>query len=396
MSLVFEKKFDGPGLHAFIIGISDYKHLPLKGEPIPPIGDTYGMFKLSSPALSALNVLKFLEKPPKGVKLFRPLKSCHLLVAPSEIERGNPDRFDNHNTVDHLPNWDNFFKDGINWRSQAEKDEEGQTFFYFSGHGVAFTSTDAALILQNFNSDPNLPPFNDAVSVDNIRNFMFGSNAKPKIAKTQHYFIDACRVSPDPNNNPRKQLTIEPPGRKFATIDLKKRERDLRNKTTVFATVTGDEAEAKPGECTLFSERLLQALAYGADKRRISGRTGWFVDGQALNRVFQEPVEDQFIDPVTERNGDPITELDNAPKATIKITIDPPDACELGRVSLSGHEKEFNWPTPINPHPHRFSAPAGDYEFRVDFSPEDGFACHKEIPRIEWPSVDLTAKILEI
>jgi hypothetical protein len=76
----------GPGLHAFIVGISNYRFLPAETEPVRPGGSTLGLRKLSSAALSAYAFYNWLKDHSDNLSV--PLRSCRLLVAPSPSEAG--------------------------------------------------------------------------------------------------------------------------------------------------------------------------------------------------------------------------------------------------------------------------------------------------------------------
>src|SRR4051794_7923455 len=84
-----------PGVHALIVGISEYDNLP----GIDSGGDPeFQMKRLASPALSAFRFHSWLMQRDAAGKLVAPLKTCRILVAPSALERqAEP-------TIDSIPN----------------------------------------------------------------------------------------------------------------------------------------------------------------------------------------------------------------------------------------------------------------------------------------------------
>ena len=129
------------GLQAFIIGVSSYPHLP--GASAARTKFDFGMQQLASPALELLN----------------------FLTAAAE------------------------------WQSDAAADTRNICLFYFSGHGVQRKSSDSVLLLEDF-GDHRGGMLRNAVDLDTIFHGMAHSSEQPKIAKTQLYFVDACRVEP--------------------------------------------------------------------------------------------------------------------------------------------------------------------------------------------------------
>ena len=78
MGLVVNNNVAGAGVHALIVGVSDYLNLPDAGDH-DPSDETWNLNKLSSPALSAFKIFEFLTTV--GLRL--PLKTVRLLLSPS-------------------------------------------------------------------------------------------------------------------------------------------------------------------------------------------------------------------------------------------------------------------------------------------------------------------------
>lgn len=76
-----------PGLHALVVGISAYQHLPEhEGSAEHEGRRTYGLAQLRSAATAACKFVEFLHQLPYGVRLTRPLKTCRLLLSPHPDE----------------------------------------------------------------------------------------------------------------------------------------------------------------------------------------------------------------------------------------------------------------------------------------------------------------------
>lgn len=120
----------GPGIHALVVGVSDYTYLPAPEDP--PVDESWNFVKLSSPALSAFRIYQWLVKNKDNLPL--PLKSIRLLVAPSAAEQGADADLKNLQAV--VPTWDAFHDAVWAWREDAGKNPQDITFFYFAGHGL--------------------------------------------------------------------------------------------------------------------------------------------------------------------------------------------------------------------------------------------------------------------
>src|SRR4051812_47819343 len=87
------------GIHALIIGVSDYTYLPGDDDPAEG-GSKLGMKKLKTPALGAFRFLQWLQKADAAVghnaqvRLIHPLVSCDVMLAASPEERAIPDLSD--------------------------------------------------------------------------------------------------------------------------------------------------------------------------------------------------------------------------------------------------------------------------------------------------------------
>src|SRR5205823_5326133 len=127
MSLVLDNRAGlagKPGLHALIVGVSGYPHLPVPGAGAPP-AEAFGMYQLSSTSLAAYRVYRWLLDEAQGLPV--PLATCRLLLSPSADElaaEGHLAGLGSASTVD------NFLVDAAGWRTDASSSDDNMTLFY--------------------------------------------------------------------------------------------------------------------------------------------------------------------------------------------------------------------------------------------------------------------------
>ena len=87
MSLLFDKRAEiganSPGVHALIIGVSQY---PFLDGGATPVAEPWGLGQLTSAAASAHAVFEWL----KTAKMSAPLATCRVLLSPSAAANEAP------------------------------------------------------------------------------------------------------------------------------------------------------------------------------------------------------------------------------------------------------------------------------------------------------------------
>src|SRR5688572_12244185 len=150
MTKIFQRTVKGRGLHALIVGVSSYSHLP--GGDRATTTNAFGMEQLTSTSLSAWKVYQWLLDHKD--RLAAPLASVRLLLSPSQRELDNALKdIPNIATIDRATRA-NFDREAKNWRKAAEKNEDDYTFFYFAGHGVQRSTPNDAVMLMEDYGDP--------------------------------------------------------------------------------------------------------------------------------------------------------------------------------------------------------------------------------------------------
>lgn len=266
------------GVHAFIVGISDYTHLP--GLNDPDRSATFNLRKLTSPATSAYRFYEWVKS--SDGRLRRPLATCHLLLAPSPGElAAMPDmaNFVGATTSD-------FVREVRQWRRLCGDNADSQAIFYFCGHGVQVHNQDAVLLLQDF-GDPNSALENSCVRFSNLfegmaPHMLQGGEDFSEIAREQIYFVDACREKPELLTGLRAFPGISA----FSSVLPSE---DTRDAPVFFSTIPGEQAFGAVGQISIFTSALLEALGKACDAaiEDENGSLQWPVNARFLHKVLK-------------------------------------------------------------------------------------------------------------
>ena len=265
------KTVQEPGIHALIVGVSNYVNLPDHDDP--PRKEKWLLNQLTSPALSALKIFDFLQQNP----LRLPIKTIRLLLAPSLVEvRAEPRLL----TVTSIrPNQETFKQFARSWRDDANTNPDDMTIFYFAGHGVQ-RGDDGVLLLEDFRPDSDLP-LDGSCEIGNIRGGMGRTAGFANIAMTQFYFVDACRTQEETLKN-----FLDPKSPPVFGVQLTGPER--RVTPTMFSTVDGGFALGQDGKPSHFATALERAFLHGADESMdLNGRSVWPVTSVTIARSLE-------------------------------------------------------------------------------------------------------------
>ncbi len=345
------------GLHALIVGVSEYPHLP--GGAGPPGPRDYGMGQLTACARSAATVAEWLENA--GQRLAVPLQSMRFLASPSPGERNDP-RLAQAEPATR----ESLRRAALAWRQDCAQDPDNVAFFYFAGHGVQRTRSDAVLLAADFADAEGNPLFN-AVDVNNLFKGMAPTAARPQMARTQLWFVDACRGFPSAFDNFE---TLEA-GNVF---EVELPDLDERCAPVYFGAVPGGSAYSVRGEHTLFSRALLDSLDR-CGGQLLPGRGRWEVTVGSLLRGMQAAIERLNAEEgSTQKIWDGgqmedakrrIADLAEVPEVDVKLELVP----TAGGVSLSFHDSTSGQPMlvadPLDPNPYQCRWRAGFYSLQT-------------------------------
>jgi Caspase domain len=352
----------GPGLHAFLVGISDYPFLPTETESARPGKPTLGLQKLSSAALSAYSVYQWLDLHKE--KLSVPLRSRRLLVVPSASEKAAIPAL---GELASRADLDAFTKLAVDWRNAANSNPENITLFYFSGHGVQRKFRDHVLLLENFGKGG--PLLKDALDTATLIDGMAPGPDSQSIARTQFYFLDACRLDPEEFQD-YESMEVTP------LWDVYRCKCDDRVAAVFHTAEPGRAAYGVPGGPSLFCEALMKCLSGGGGVQspgiRSNESTRWNVTLSSLSERLNH-----YLAKISKRQGVNqrclvqgvvpgivVVSLDGPPMVEITLRVSPGEARQCSTVRFLDALERPVWetPLPIEPHPYRDSVIAGEYK----------------------------------
>ena len=382
MSLVVDNRetvSGQPALHALIIGVSQYPHL-LGGSA--PVADPWGMGQLTSTASTAALIAEWLQSP--DTRLPVRLATLRMLLSPAPTEPHLTGRAD-------PATLNNMIEEAAAWRADASAHRGGHTLFYFAGHGIQRTKEDAVFCLEDFRRPP-FAALHHTIDLATLHAGMSPAPGRDDIARTQFYFVDACRVQPAEERNFAPMNTS-------AVFDRDLAGQDDRRSPVFYASISNATANAIPGRQTLFSIGLLECLkGAGADSlgQDDLGNDIWGVSVNSLDRALKLEIEDlnrAHQADQTYTQGGQFTDariclLPGAPLVDIELSIDPEAARRAGALLIKSGDNvtRLQQPAPVLPHPVRQQLPAGLYSVEVSFSQQPPpFATCKRLKKAQAP-----------
>jgi caspase domain-containing protein len=312
----------GAGVHALIVGVSDYLHLP--PMDVPPSADTWFLSKLTSAALSAYRVYQWLA----ANQLRLPLKSVRLLLSPSQRELEAEPALRTLTVPDAqqttVPRASRATFEGAvrAWRRDAAQNPDDMALFYFAGHGLQRVVDEGVLLFDDF-LEADHPPLSKCALVGNLRAGLTPSVSIPKVANTQFFFLDCCLLQPEAlarfaNPQVPDIFGIE------ATGPV-----DRRESVVLFSTLNRAMSIGRDGQPSHFAGSLLSAFEQAAEEPvEIDGLgTVWPVTAQTIktavnlyydrNKLGTKVKMDNYI-------GEPIIRyLGAPPDVKLSILIQP-------------------------------------------------------------------------
>jgi hypothetical protein len=344
------------GLHALIVGVSGYRHLPApKQAPTQAQLELgLGLEQLTAAARTGFLVYQWLLESAPSLSL--PLATCRLLLVPAAADLAVAELADS--ASDAL--LDTFLTAAADWRADAAENPESITFFYFAGHGLQRERGDHVLLLENFADGVGGSKLKNAVDTFSLVQGMAPSKKYPRIARRQLYFFDACRMPLSDS----AQLEEE---RCAAVFDRPKIAKDDRVAPEYYTALPGMTAFAIPGAQTTFSKALLECLR-GAAAEEVNDR--WCVTLESLNRalgerlgaVVKEYEEKQMFRLDGWSENVILRYLDEPPDVDVEFEFVPDAAAPSAEVTVNDLQRPaVTYGPPLHPHPFPASLRAGDY-----------------------------------
>ncbi len=354
-----------PGLHALVIGVSDYQGLP-EPTPYPQTGlPTLSLTKVKTPATSAWRFAQWLRE--KYWNPAAPLKSIRLLLSTSAEEKTKFPDLAAASTPERRATKDNVWQQMLAWRDGARGDPRNITVLYASGHGVQWGAKDEALVLlEDFCGQDRFLDY--SLSVGATQQGMSGDT----MPQTQLYFVDACRVRPEEARN----FVSAGQGLQFS---IRWTGDDLRCAPIFFAAAPQTYAQAVRDKGTLFSEALLECLDGLAAHDPVEGRSKLERDYYHV-RVsdLQPPLEDRVMALAQEigKKQTPVNGgqtraavfhyFQSPPAVEVVVDVDPDEiACDTKAQLSDAEDLVKAGPDCCLPRPLNWKVPAGLYTLRL-------------------------------
>lgn len=360
MALVIDNRatVNGPGVHALIVGVSNYQALPDHDDP--PREATWFLNKLTSGALSAF---AFHEAVAKN-NLRLPLKTVRLLLSPHAIElAANPALA--ASGAAHATRAA-FEQDARDWREDAKSNRDDMTIFLFSGHGIQRGPEEGVLLLEDFLTPNGAPPLAKCFEVGNIKNGMAPSDTFTEVARTQFYFVDACLTRPETQKKFVDPQVPQVFGPELNSVD----DRDV---SLLFSTVDGAISLGRDGKPSHFAEALTQALRNAADETRQdpNGNILWPVTSLAIKTALDMYYEKNQLGTKVKIggfSGSPVLRfLPGPPSVDISVRIRPDDiGVPFGVWLFDDNNNAVPNYNPINKTDFTGTVTAGMYRVQVD------------------------------
>ena len=182
MSLVYSSNLPAGQrqTHALVIGVGDYPHL--RGGTLfqtQPASVTFGLGQLTSSVVSAQEFANWLRTSLSNPTA--PLGSVELLLSPTAYQ---PPGAAPSEKVD-AASMQNIKTAFTSWYGRSNANKDNVAIFYYSGHGME--SEIMVLLPEDFGASP-LNPWDNAIDFTATWYGMAEC-----AAKTQCYFLDACR-----------------------------------------------------------------------------------------------------------------------------------------------------------------------------------------------------------
>lgn len=371
-----------PALHALVVGVSDYPHLPGGSDPR---GHGYGMRQLTATASTAAAVLAHLDAIADRLAL--PIGSRRVLLSPSpaELER------DPSLGAGVPATRENLREAALAWREECASDPENIALFYFAGHGVQRTRKDWALLLHDFNDQPGNPLYN-AVDVNDLFSGMAPTvDDHPRMARTQLWFVDACRGFPKDFD-------------RFETLQASTvfgtglSDADNRCAPVYCGALPGKSAYAIVGEQTIFGRALIECLGDTGSEQPL-GSSQWVVSVGSLLRAMQAVVKDinqqegsdqeVWDGGQTPRPDTVLVRLGCVPKVPVRLELVPAAGNVVLRFERRSDGSPVTVPIPLHPNPFADRWPAGVYTVEAQppvHSELDGELLVRP-PRFPWKGI---------
>lgn len=363
MTLVFNDVKPVPQTHVMIIGVGGYPYL-LGGTQEKPnqLSGIDGLGQLTSPPVSAAEFYSAVLDFHQSSSWTRSLGSVELLIS-------NPP---NTNAVlqgvqYEAPTLNNIRNAYHAWRSRCDSSPDNVAIFYFCGHGLE--KGEHFLLAEDFGVDPNDPWF-ECFAFDTTR-LAFHTCA----AKTQCFFIDACRQLT------ASLLTHIVPVTPLQNPSL--RTADCPYNLTVKASAMNEAAYGRKNEASFFTKALINGLKGDAAMLR-DGE--WQIMTSSISSNINELLQqvkpsEGYKQRCISTIGDTtqILKFVNPPQVEVNVYCNPDEALSFASLTCTNLKTKDVQSRPPMPDPWTVNLPAGIYRVEAQFNAAPYVNAHEHI-----------------
>jgi hypothetical protein len=364
---------ENPGLHALIIGVSEYDFFEGGGARSkvqnesggPKIDDPFGYSQLPGAARTAARVAQLLIDHKDSLN--PPLRTCRLLLSPDANEKTE---LDDQKLPYESVRLQDVQKALIDWRDDAKRSPSDATLFFFSGHGIQQSVGSSFLLLQDLLAGAQ--PLDHALDFLNVYNGMRNGSNHRDMARTQIYCIDACRNSVS-NLQEFENLGVAQPFKVLRSGS------DDRVAPIYFGASPGHNTFILgPQGMTLFGSHFLSCFGgSAADKIRVGNRRRWAVTigglAEGLSKLSERfnrahggiRILTVTTDKWTNLNV-PLLFLPDSPSVDFTLSIEPEVAKMFTLIqAVPPAAAPIQFCCPLDPHPFCKRIAAGGYTIKV-------------------------------
>ncbi|WP_405889849.1 caspase family protein [Streptomyces sp. NBC_00133] len=344
-----------PQVHALVIGVGGYRHLPggrEEAHPPPPVRG-----QLLSPPVSAAAFSDWAAKELRHPEA--ELGSIDLLVsyAPGSDPAARRDV--------GVPSADAVTAAVRQWKRRCDTHEGNVALFFFAGHGLEYGSS--YLLMEDYGADSEEAPLDAALDLTYLVKAM-----RQCQARHQYFLVDACRTTPRSWSG----MDLPPALRPLLSSSVAA---DRREEVGVLqATAGGSKAYAPPHgrEPSFFTAALLEGLR---------GRASTYDDvSERWHVLFTRLVEDVSLRchsaagqvPDAQIQGfKPWHLLPGPPRVSVVVTCRPEEAAGQVSPSLKPHDPTAALPDAWSLMRSRWhtQATAGQHQLEVTYVQGESF-----------------------
>jgi hypothetical protein len=348
VTLVVSRDVQGPATHALVIGVPYYRHL--SGGEGPFLKPDFGLQQLDAPRPSVRELVAFLEHEYQNSRA--PLATVDVLLPADPAEALPDDPTARAAAAAARPTTENVKRAIQEWFQRCTTSSENVALFYFCGHGLE--GAEQYLLLEDFGA---FPPS----VLDNTLNLdRFYAGMGTCTAKTQLFFVDACREWP-------RQLEDTVPGSGQAVLTATLTGGKDRDAPTFLAAAKGRKAFAAEGQSTQFVQALLRALRGPGATQEIDGER-WTVRYNSLAQGVAQLLANtpttlppQELRTAGDAGDALIHELPGEPQVPVVVLCDPETCAEITRLRLEAVSATRRYERDAAPGPWMVDAELGEY-----------------------------------